>query len=132
MPPLLKSPGEGESGDANYSNSNIRTNFENKLREFKFDNSMTDDHSHQPTSTYRSEINASFVKHDDLKNQQQQPSSSSSSLYQFEWPNMEDLSEIFSNLCSVAVIFGGLAPYVPQYIKVKQLENCDGFSTYGM
>lgn len=52
----------------------------------------------------------------------------------FDWidlPKMDGLTDMFSISCSAAVIFGGLIPYVPQYIKIKQSNNSDGFSTYG-
>lgn len=50
----------------------------------------------------------------------------------FELPRMDNLTDIFKLSCSTAVIFGGLIPYVPQYIKIKQCNDSDGFSTYGM
>lgn len=49
----------------------------------------------------------------------------------FEWPKMDNLVDVFTFCCSTAVIFGGLVPYVPQYLKIKRSMNSDGFSTYG-
>lgn len=49
----------------------------------------------------------------------------------FELPKMENLADFFKLSCSTAVIFGGLIPYIPQYINIKQSNNSDGFSTYG-
>lgn len=46
-------------------------------------------------------------------------------------PKMDTFVDIFSLTCSTAVIFGGLVPYVPQYLKIKRSRNSDGFSTYG-
>lgn len=49
----------------------------------------------------------------------------------FEMPKMDNVVDILSILCSLAVIFGGLVPYIPQYLKIKRSRNSDGFSTYG-
>lgn len=43
---------------------------------------------------------------------------------------MDNFTDLFSICCSVAVIFGGLIPYIPQYLKIKRSKNSDGFSTY--
>lgn len=48
-----------------------------------------------------------------------------------ELPKMNNFVDAFSVCCSTAVIFGGLIPYLPQYLKIKQSMNSDGFSTYG-
>lgn len=48
-----------------------------------------------------------------------------------ELPKMENFVDIISLCCSTAVIFGGLVPYVPQYLKIKQSRSSGGFSTYG-
>lgn len=45
---------------------------------------------------------------------------------------IESMADLFRLSCSSAVIFGGLIPYIPQYIKIKRTNNSDGFSTYGM
>ncbi|GLJ59015.1 hypothetical protein SUGI_1488510 [Cryptomeria japonica] len=52
---------------------------------------------------------------------------------QINWlgfPKMDNFVDVFSVCCSVAVIFGGLIPYIPQYLKIKRSKNSDGFSTY--
>lgn len=33
-------------------------------------------------------------------------------------------------IASLAMIIGGVLPYVPQYMKIKKTENADGFSLY--
>lgn len=33
-------------------------------------------------------------------------------------------------IASLAMIIGGVLPYVPQYVKIKKTENADGFSLY--
>lgn len=48
-----------------------------------------------------------------------------------ELPKMDNFVDVFSVFCSIAVIFGGLVPYIPQYLKIKRSLNSDGFSTYG-
>ncbi|XP_076339040.1 solute carrier family 66 member 2 isoform X2 [Tachypleus tridentatus] len=40
------------------------------------------------------------------------------------------LSNIVSWCASLAMIFGGVVPYVPQYRDIKRLESAEGFSTY--
>lgn len=42
------------------------------------------------------------------------------------------MSDLFRLGSSLAVIFGGLIPYIPQYMKIKRTNSSDGFSTYGM
>lgn len=49
----------------------------------------------------------------------------------WELPRIDNFVDLLSILCSIAVIFGGLIPYIPQYIKIKRSMNSDGFSTYG-
>lgn len=49
----------------------------------------------------------------------------------WELPRVDNFVDLFSILCSLAVIFGGLIPYIPQYMKIKRSMNSDGFSTYG-
>lgn len=54
----------------------------------------------------------------------------------FDWseismPKVNSVMDLFSLSCSLAVIFGGLVPYIPQYIKIKKSMSSDGFSTYG-
>lgn len=49
----------------------------------------------------------------------------------FQLPKMDNLVDAFSLGCSTAVIFGGLIPYIPQYLKIKHSMSSEGFSTYG-
>lgn len=49
----------------------------------------------------------------------------------FGMPKIDNLTDAFTLGCSIAVIFGGLLPYVPQYLKIKQSMSSEGFSTYG-
>lgn len=53
------------------------------------------------------------------------------SLTEMMMPKMENMMDVFKISCSTAVIFGGLLPYLPQYIKIKKSRSSDGFSTYG-
>lgn len=46
-------------------------------------------------------------------------------------PKMDDMMDILKISCSTAVIFGGLIPYIPQYVKIKKSRSSEGFSTYG-
>lgn len=46
-------------------------------------------------------------------------------------PKVDNFVDVFSLCCSTAVIFGGLIPYIPQYLKIKHSMSSDGFSTYG-
>lgn len=48
----------------------------------------------------------------------------------FTPPKMDNFVDIFSICCSAAMIFGGLVPFIPQYLKIKNSLNSDGFSTY--
>jgi uncharacterized protein with PQ loop repeat len=47
---------------------------------------------------------------------------------------MEDLSSIFSSIVRVfsqgLMIFGGVVPYIPQYLIIKRSQNAEGFSNY--
>ncbi|TRY90931.1 hypothetical protein DNTS_014455, partial [Danionella cerebrum] len=33
-------------------------------------------------------------------------------------------------IASVAIIFGGIVPYIPQYRDIRRTQNAEGFSTY--
>lgn len=50
---------------------------------------------------------------------------------QSPWPEVNNMSDLLTLGCSTAVIFGGLVPYIPQYLKIHRTLNSDGFSTYG-
>nr|CAD7585844.1 unnamed protein product [Timema genevievae] len=45
---------------------------------------------------------------------------------------LQDLSflKIVKWGCAVAMIFGGMVPYIPQYREIKRTENADGFSLF--
>ena len=48
-----------------------------------------------------------------------------------EMPKIDNFMDIFSLGCSLAVILGGLVPYIPQYLKIRRYSDSEGFSTYG-
>lgn len=48
-----------------------------------------------------------------------------------EMPKIDSIGDVLSIGCSAAMIFGGLVPFIPQYLKIKRSMNSDGFSTYG-
>jgi hypothetical protein len=37
---------------------------------------------------------------------------------------------IISGISSLAMVFGGVVPYIPQYREIKKSGNADGFSLY--
>ncbi|UYV84985.1 PQLC1, partial [Cordylochernes scorpioides] len=37
---------------------------------------------------------------------------------------------IITNVSSLFMIFGGVLPFIPQYLQIKRTQNADGFSTY--
>jgi len=39
-------------------------------------------------------------------------------------------TNLFTSLASTGIIFGGVIPYVPQYMEIYKTENADGFSIY--
>lgn len=46
-----------------------------------------------------------------------------------QMPEMS-FTQAVSFLASGAIIFGGIIPFVPQYLEIKRTRNADGFSTY--
>ncbi|XDV34496.1 hypothetical protein PO909_004651 [Leuciscus waleckii] len=38
--------------------------------------------------------------------------------------------QVVSWIASVAIIFGGVVPYIPQYRDIRRTQNAEGFSTY--
>lgn len=40
------------------------------------------------------------------------------------------LSEVLEGVASLLIIFGGVVPYIPQYLEIRSSRNADGFSTY--
>lgn len=47
-----------------------------------------------------------------------------------ELPKMDNIVDVVSVVCSTAVIFGGIIPYIPQYLKIKSSNSSEGFSPY--
>lgn len=48
-------------------------------------------------------------------------------LSQYEFPN---IIQLINNFASLAMIFGGVFPYIPQYRMINRSRNTQGFSTY--
>ncbi|RXG65301.1 PQ-loop repeat-containing protein 1 [Armadillidium vulgare] len=38
--------------------------------------------------------------------------------------------DLISVIASTGIMFGGIVPYIPQYIDIKRTEDAKGFSTY--
>ncbi|XP_072013362.1 solute carrier family 66 member 2-like isoform X2 [Amphiura filiformis] len=49
--------------------------------------------------------------------------------FQFVNPQIT-FGNLVSWIASGAMIFGGIVPYIPQYLEIKRTDNADGFSTY--
>ena len=47
-----------------------------------------------------------------------------------DFTNMAGLATIASGVFSLFMIFGGAAPYIPQYVDVYKSKNAEGFSTF--
>lgn len=43
---------------------------------------------------------------------------------------MYAVHQVVSWIASVAIIFGGIVPYIPQYRDIRRTQNAEGFSTY--
>jgi len=43
---------------------------------------------------------------------------------------MSTVTSVVSGVASLAMIFGGVVPYIPQYNEIKKSGNADGFSLY--
>lgn len=41
-----------------------------------------------------------------------------------------DVSTIVACIASLAMIFGGVVPYIPQYLDIRSSESTEGFSTF--
>lgn len=41
-----------------------------------------------------------------------------------------DLTVVLHFIASVVLIFGGVLPFVPQYLEIYSTQNAEGFSTY--
>lgn len=48
----------------------------------------------------------------------------------FSGLTMPSLLEMISIGCQGAMIFGGVIPFIPQYLDIKRSGNADGFSTF--
>jgi len=48
---------------------------------------------------------------------------------QFEVPELT-LSNVVNWVAATAMIFGGVVPFIPQYLDIKKTQNAEGFSTY--
>ncbi|CAF0775284.1 unnamed protein product [Didymodactylos carnosus] len=57
-----------------------------------------------------------------------------SSMFNFDTVNMSDFGSVFSWALSIVaqalMIFGGVVPYIPQYLMIKRTQNAEGFSNY--
>ena len=40
------------------------------------------------------------------------------------------VSEVIEGVASLLIIFGGVVPYIPQYIEIRSTRNAEGFSTF--
>ncbi|XP_033125235.1 solute carrier family 66 member 2-like isoform X1 [Anneissia japonica] len=40
------------------------------------------------------------------------------------------LANLVSWIASASMMFGGIVPYIPQYLEIRKTDNADGFSTY--
>ncbi|XP_071959179.1 solute carrier family 66 member 2-like isoform X1 [Antedon mediterranea] len=49
--------------------------------------------------------------------------------FQLSLPELS-LSNLVSWIASGSIMFGGIVPYIPQYLQIKRTDNADGFSTY--
>ena len=57
-------------------------------------------------------------------------SSHDATLYDVEHPNWAYAVNIISSFSELAMIFGGIVPYIPQYLSIKRSGNTKGFSLY--
>jgi uncharacterized protein with PQ loop repeat len=57
-----------------------------------------------------------------------------SSMFSIDPVNMSDIGSIFSAtlraFAQALMIFGGVVPYIPQYLIIKRTQNAEGFSNY--
>lgn len=40
------------------------------------------------------------------------------------------ISTILSSIPALGIMLGGIFPYIPQYLDIRQSENAEGFSLY--
>ena len=57
-------------------------------------------------------------------------SSHDATLYDVEHSNWAYAVNIISSFSELAMIFGGIVPYIPQYLSIKRSGNTKGFSLY--
>ena len=74
-------------------------------------------------------MNAS-VQNETFGHVQGPPSQKASLEDLWEMPKVDNFVDVFALFCSLAVIFGGIIPYIPQYLKINNSSSSDGFSTY--
>lgn len=43
---------------------------------------------------------------------------------------MNAITTLIQNVAIVFMVFGGVVPYVPQYIEIRRSKNAEGFSTF--
>lgn len=43
---------------------------------------------------------------------------------------LDTLKWSVSGISSLAMMFGGVVPYIPQYLEIRRTENTEGFSLY--
>lgn len=46
------------------------------------------------------------------------------------WKLDMSLSEFLEGIASLLIIFGGVVPYIPQYLEIRSSRNAEGFSIY--
>ena len=51
-------------------------------------------------------------------------------LYGYVWNADISAAEVVSFGATQMMIFGGVVPYIPQYLEIKRTKNADGFSTF--
>ena len=52
--------------------------------------------------------------------------------FQYDYPDFSAINivTLMSWAASCAMIFGGVVPYIPQYLDIYSTSNTEGFSTY--
>lgn len=43
---------------------------------------------------------------------------------------MFSLLDLVSFIAAMAMVFGGVVPFIPQYLDIRRSKNADGFSTF--
>jgi len=49
--------------------------------------------------------------------------------FQFEMPELT-ITNVVNWIAATAMIFGGVVPFIPQYLDIRKSQNAEGFSTY--